>query len=61
MSARNKVRETISSQTNITGQLITMDEEEAEVLNNLFALVFTGNLSSHLSSGWTAGQRLRED
>lgn len=26
-----------------------MDEEEAEALNNLFALVFTGNLSSHTS------------
>lgn len=37
-----------------------MDEEEAEVLNNLFALVFTGNVS-HLSSGWAAAWGLREE
>lgn len=39
-----------------------MDEEEAEVLNNLFALAFTGNLSSDTSPvDGTAGQGLREE
>lgn len=28
---------------------VTTDEEKAEVLNDKFALVFTGNLSSHTS------------
>ncbi|PKU45464.1 rna-directed dna polymerase from mobile element jockey-like [Limosa lapponica baueri] len=32
-----------------TGKLVTMDKEEAEVLNNVFVSVFTGNLSSHTS------------
>jgi len=32
-----------------TGKLATTDQGKAEVLNNFFALVFTGNLPSHVS------------
>ena len=32
---------------NKNGKLVTTDEEKTEVLGNFFALVFTGNLSSH--------------
>jgi len=34
---------------NKNGNLISTDEEQAEVLNNSFASVFTGNLSPHPS------------
>jgi len=34
---------------NTTGKLATTDKMAAEVLNNIFASVFTGNLSSHTS------------
>ena len=30
-----------------TGDLVTQDMEKAEVLQNIFALVFTGKCSSH--------------
>ncbi|KFQ11595.1 hypothetical protein N330_13859, partial [Leptosomus discolor] len=52
-----------------TGELVT-DEEKAEVLNNISASVFTGNLSSHTSrvdgpqdrhQGSKASPALRED
>jgi len=32
-----------------TGKLVTRHEEKAEVPNNFFAVVFTGNVSSHTS------------
>jgi len=31
--------------TNKNGDLVSTDEEKAEVLNNIFASVFTGNLT----------------
>jgi len=34
---------------NNNGNLVSTDEEKAEVLNNIFASVFTGNLSPHSS------------
>ena len=34
---------------NITGKLTSTDEEKAEVLNNIFASVFTDNLSFYTS------------
>lgn len=44
---------------NSAGELVTVDEENAEVLNNIFASVFNGNLSSHTLSGWKSGRGLR--
>jgi len=32
-----------------TGKLVKMDEKEAELVNNIFASVFTGSLCSHNS------------
>lgn len=37
----------LTSQVNNVGKLLTRNEEEAEVLKNIFDSVFKGNLSSH--------------
>jgi len=44
-----KVKESVPTLISKTGKLVIMDKEKAEVLNNFFASVFTGNLSSHTS------------
>ncbi|GAB0190824.1 ras GTPase-activating protein 1-like [Grus japonensis] len=49
ISQKRKVKESVPPIRNMTGKLVTMDEEKAEVLNNFFASVFTGNLSSYNS------------
>ncbi|KFW69345.1 hypothetical protein AS28_06177, partial [Pygoscelis adeliae] len=49
VSQKRKVKDSAPLLMNTTGKLVTMDEEKAEVLNNFFASVFTGNLSSHTS------------
>ncbi|KFM05399.1 hypothetical protein AS27_15836, partial [Aptenodytes forsteri] len=46
VSQKRKVKESILPLMSKTGKLVTTDEEKAEVLNNVFASVFTGNLSS---------------
>ncbi|KFV50335.1 hypothetical protein N328_01276, partial [Gavia stellata] len=47
VSQKRKFKESIPPLMSKTGILVTMDEEK--VLKNIFASVFTGNLSSHTS------------
>ncbi|KAM6103455.1 uncharacterized protein LJ206_014212 [Theristicus caerulescens] len=49
INQKRKVKESIPPLMSKTGKLITTDKEKAEVLNNFFASVFTGNLSPHAS------------
>ena len=49
MSARKESQRKCNPLMSKTDKLVTTDEEKAEVLNNLFASVFTGNLSSQCS------------
>jgi len=49
VSQKRKVKESVSSLMGKTGKLVTTDEEKAEVMSNVLASVFTGNLSSHTS------------
>ncbi|KFQ63779.1 hypothetical protein N334_06073, partial [Pelecanus crispus] len=49
VSQKRKAKESIPPLMNKNANLVSTDKEKAEVLNNLFALVFTGNLSPHPS------------
>ncbi|KFR08823.1 hypothetical protein N306_10297, partial [Opisthocomus hoazin] len=59
VSQKKKVKESVPRLMSKTGKLVTADEEKAEVLNNFFASVFTGNLSPHPSrvDGWHEGDQ----
>ncbi|KFZ68978.1 hypothetical protein N338_01487, partial [Podiceps cristatus] len=48
VSQKRKIKESIPTLMSRTCKLVSMDEEKADVLN-IFASVFTGNLSSHTS------------
>ncbi|GAB0179078.1 mitochondrial enolase superfamily member 1 [Grus japonensis] len=47
VSEKRGTRENVGPLRNETGNLVTQDMEKAEVLNNFFALVFSGKCSSH--------------
>ncbi|KFW94610.1 hypothetical protein N336_00311, partial [Phalacrocorax carbo] len=49
MNQKGKVKESVPHLMNKNGGLVSTDEEKAEVLNNIFASAFTGNLSPHPS------------
>jgi len=49
VSQKRKVKESAPSPMSKTGKLVTIDEQNSEVLHNYFASVFIGNLSSHTS------------
>jgi len=49
ISQKKMIKESVPPLMSETGKLATADEEKAEVLNNFFASVFTGNLSPHPS------------
>ncbi|KFR01676.1 hypothetical protein Y956_12986, partial [Nipponia nippon] len=49
INQKKKVKENVPPLMSSSGELITTDEEKAEVLNNFFASVFTGNPSPHTS------------
>jgi len=43
------LKESVPPLVSKTDKLVTADEEKAQVLNNIFASVFTGNFSPHPS------------
>jgi len=50
VSLKRKVKESIPPPKSKTGNLVSTEEEKAEVLNNFFASAFTGCLSPHPSA-----------
>ncbi|KAK4811749.1 hypothetical protein QYF61_005317 [Mycteria americana] len=56
INEKRKVKESVPPLMNKNGDLVSTDEEEAEVLNNCFASVFSGNHSPHPSG--VNGQRV---
>ncbi|KFZ52138.1 hypothetical protein N321_14184, partial [Antrostomus carolinensis] len=49
VNRKRKIKERVPTLMSNHGDLVTIDEKRAEVLNNFFASVFTGNLSPHSS------------
>lgn len=49
LNQKRKIKESTTSPKNMTGNLVKKGKDKAEVLNNIFASVYTGNLSSHSS------------
>jgi len=61
VSQKRKVKESIPILMSKIGELVTTDEEDAEVLNNFFCLSFHSQpLFPHVLSGWTSRQGLEE-
>ena len=46
---KRQVKASVPPLVNVKGKLASMDEEKAEVLNEFFALVFTGSQDSNIS------------
>jgi len=59
VSRKKMFKESVPPLMSETGKLVTADEEKAEVLHNIFASVFTSNLSPHPSQvdGWHEGDQ----
>ncbi|PKU34574.1 rna-directed dna polymerase from mobile element jockey-like [Limosa lapponica baueri] len=49
VNQKRKLKESIPPLIRKTGKLVKKDEEKAEVFNNVFSPVFTGNVSPHTS------------
>ena len=49
LTRKGRLKKAYPLPMNKNSNLVSTDEEKAEVVNNFFALIFTGNLSSHTS------------